>query len=323
MAAARAAVSKLLASKTIHVQIQPKPANLAENREILRVLQRFGDIVIFKHLRYEEPVGMPNSLLATYRDAASAQKALDASPVRFSLEAIEGDMAGNNVDESWSEDQPEDGEATAPPKSGTDGVEEMVRPSTLLHKPFDHNGNNNPSGSQSLENARNEKVAETGRLENSTKTLRWFHLTVDSSHTDQRGYVERQPLYTTFVPTRSMVQEDLAKSVPHIGLSDVSVRTKSTRTPNRILSRQAQALADRKTLKQMWEEARGGVRLDMLGRDRNLEASDANSRPSPSATAFGLSWSDSQSTNKTKTSEIARKPRGNDMDEFTLQEGAN
>ena len=51
MAAARTVVSKLLASKSVHVRIQPKPANLSETREILRVLQRFGDVVVFKHLR--------------------------------------------------------------------------------------------------------------------------------------------------------------------------------------------------------------------------------------------------------------------------------
>ena len=51
MAVARTAVSKLLASKSVHVRIQPKPASLSETREILRVLQRFGDIVVFKHLR--------------------------------------------------------------------------------------------------------------------------------------------------------------------------------------------------------------------------------------------------------------------------------
>ena len=55
---------------------------------------------------------MPNLALATYQDPASVQKALDASPIWFSLEAIARDRAENDVDESRSEDQPEDDEAS-------------------------------------------------------------------------------------------------------------------------------------------------------------------------------------------------------------------
>jgi hypothetical protein len=210
---------------------------------------------------------MPNSALATYRDPASAQKALDASPIRFSLEAIAGDGAENDVNESQSGDQSEDGGASTQSQSGEDGVEEMIRPSTLLYRPSDQNKDHFASATRQTkdhtlpenrlqENPKNEEVAETGQSEKPSKTLRWFHLTVDLSRTDQREYVERQPLYNTFAPTRSMAQEDLAKSVPHVGLSDVSVRHKSARTPNRILNKQAKAMADRKTLKQMWEETR-------------------------------------------------------------------
>ena len=211
---------------------------------------------------------MPNSALATYRDPASAQKALDASPIRFSLEAIAGDRAENDVDESQPEDQPEDDGASMQCQPGEDGVEEIIRPSTLLYRPSDQNRDHfasatrqtkdhTPPENQLQENPNNEKVAETGQPEKPFETLRWFHLTVDLLRTDQREYVERQPLYNTFAPAKSMAQEDLAKSVPHVGLSDVSVRHKSARTPNRILNKQAKAMTDRKTLKQIWEETRG------------------------------------------------------------------
>ena len=211
---------------------------------------------------------MPNSVLATYRDPTSAQKALDASPIRFSLEAIAGDRAENDVDESWLEDQPEDDGASMQYKSGKDGVEEIIQPSTLLYRPSDQNQDHfvsatrqtkdrTPPENQLQENPNNEKVAEIGQPEKPSGTLCWFHLTVDLSRTDQREYIERQPLYNTFAPTKSMAQEDLVKSVPHVGLSDISVRHKSARTPNRILNKQAKAITDRKTLKQMWEEIRG------------------------------------------------------------------
>jgi hypothetical protein len=236
----------------------------------MKILSITSADLLLGSVQYEEPVGMPNSALATYRDPVSAQKALDASPIRFSLEAIAGDGAENDVDESRSEDQPEDGGASMQSQSGEDGVEEIIRPSTLLYRPSDPNSDHftsatrqtkvhTPPENQLQENTKDEKVAGTGQSEKPSKTLRWFHLTVDLLRTDQREYVERQPLYNTFAPTKSMAQEDLAKSVPHVGLSDVSVRHKSARTPNRILNKQAKAMADRKTLKQMWEETRASL----------------------------------------------------------------
>ena len=236
----------------------------------MKILSITSADLLLGSIQYEEPVRMPNSALATYRDPISAQKALDASPIRFSLEAIAGDGAENDVDESRLEDQPEDSGASMQPQSGEDGVEEIIRPSTLLYRPSDPNSDHftsatrqtkvhTPPENQLQENTRDEKVAGTGQSENPSKTLRWFHLTVDLLRTDQREYVERQPLYNTFAPARSMAQEDLAKSVPHVGLSDVSVRHKSARTPNRILNKQAKAMADRKTLKQMWEETRASL----------------------------------------------------------------
>jgi len=44
-------VRRALAPRSIHLRIVPRPANLSESREILRVLQRFGEISIFKYLR--------------------------------------------------------------------------------------------------------------------------------------------------------------------------------------------------------------------------------------------------------------------------------
>lgn len=49
MAAVRA--GKELASRAVHIRIHPRPANMAEGRGVLRVLQRFGQVVVFKSLR--------------------------------------------------------------------------------------------------------------------------------------------------------------------------------------------------------------------------------------------------------------------------------
>ena len=45
-----------LPSRSVHLRIVPRPANLSESREIFRVLQRFGEINTYKHLRVCQPI---------------------------------------------------------------------------------------------------------------------------------------------------------------------------------------------------------------------------------------------------------------------------
>lgn len=40
-----------LTAQAVHVKIHPRPRNLAESREILRVLQQYGEVVVYKHLK--------------------------------------------------------------------------------------------------------------------------------------------------------------------------------------------------------------------------------------------------------------------------------
>ena len=59
---------------------------------------------------------------------------------------------------------------------------------------------------------------------------------MDRSRAVHQDFIERQPYWKQFHPMKSMAQEDLAKVVPHIGLSDVSKRPPNAhRTPNRVL----------------------------------------------------------------------------------------
>ena len=44
------------AGRAVHVKIQPRPRNLSESREILRVLQQYGEIAMYKHLKVHSDV---------------------------------------------------------------------------------------------------------------------------------------------------------------------------------------------------------------------------------------------------------------------------
>ena len=46
-----AAAGDGLANRTVHIRVYPRPRNLAESREILRVLEGYGEVVMFKHLK--------------------------------------------------------------------------------------------------------------------------------------------------------------------------------------------------------------------------------------------------------------------------------
>ena len=38
-------------SSAVHIKIHPRPRNIAESREVLRVLQQYGEIAVYKHLK--------------------------------------------------------------------------------------------------------------------------------------------------------------------------------------------------------------------------------------------------------------------------------
>ncbi|KAI4169051.1 MAG: hypothetical protein LQ343_005984 [Gyalolechia ehrenbergii] len=63
---------------SVYVKIFPRPRNIAESKEVLRVLQRYGEVVMYRHLR--------NAALAIYRTESSAKIVINASPIRFQVE---------------------------------------------------------------------------------------------------------------------------------------------------------------------------------------------------------------------------------------------
>lgn len=275
----RRASTELLSQRFLHLHIIPRPANLSESREIYRVLQRFGDISKYYHLRvssrqllsspnvwlyrvilpeYSKLTNFPqfeyhnpaaNSALLIYRDVSSAQQALDASPIRFALEKAEpthpSEPQNSTVDTDTGADELEDRDT--PSSNPATGIHEILRPSALLSR---DGPNPSPSPAQ---------AAKPFPLSSPTPrktTSKWFQVTVDRSHAVHQDYVERQPYWKHFNPMKSIAQQDLAKKVPHIGLSDVSKRPPHAhRTPNRVLAQMNGYLRmGRESLVKMWQE---------------------------------------------------------------------
>ena len=48
--AARAAIQSSV-GRAVHIKIHPRPRTVTESREILRVLERYGEVIMFKNLK--------------------------------------------------------------------------------------------------------------------------------------------------------------------------------------------------------------------------------------------------------------------------------
>ena len=40
-----------ISQSVVHIRVYPRPQNLAESRGILRVLEKYGEVVVYKHLK--------------------------------------------------------------------------------------------------------------------------------------------------------------------------------------------------------------------------------------------------------------------------------
>jgi hypothetical protein len=189
--------------------------------------------------QYEYHNPADNIALAIFRDAAAAQKALDASPIRFALEKV---LTHPDDLEALTQhdDDTEDGDESSPTTSSTlnptttpkSGIDEVLRPSTLATRTAP-TPNTTPASSQSTSAEPPMPFSPPPRPRTRTK---WFQIVLDRSRTVHQDFVERQPYWKYFHPMKSVAQEDLAKSVPHLGLSDVSKRPLNQhRTPNKVL----------------------------------------------------------------------------------------
>ncbi|KAF2661973.1 hypothetical protein K491DRAFT_585988 [Lophiostoma macrostomum CBS 122681] len=270
MAVARRAASQSLGLRSVHLRIQPRPANLSESREIYRVMQRFGEISTYKHLRYEYHSPADNIALAIYRDADAAQAALNASPLRFSLERIAADISP-----SPSSSSPEDSDdasayndrapgASSPRPPPTDDIDDIMRPGHLL--------NPLPSSlpSTSLSPTRPAPLPLAPAPTILKTSQKYFQITLDRSRVVHQDFVQRQPYWKQFEPMRSLAQEELRKVVPLLGLSDVSRRPPNAhRTPNHVL-RLMSEYVDRwmPRLSEMYEEGGAGVGSGRGGSER-------------------------------------------------------
>ncbi|KAL2071127.1 hypothetical protein VTL71DRAFT_12362 [Oculimacula yallundae] len=85
MSSSMASTARTLTSRTVHLKVHPTPRTFAERREVLRVIERFGEVSVFKSLKYDPRRAIHNAFLAVYNTTSSAQEIVNVSPLRYSL----------------------------------------------------------------------------------------------------------------------------------------------------------------------------------------------------------------------------------------------
>ncbi|RAL59423.1 hypothetical protein DID88_006797 [Monilinia fructigena] len=93
------------------LKIFPSARTFAERREVLRVLERFGEVTMFRSLKHHPVAPVQNAFVSIFSSATAAQEIINASPVRYRL-IVEPD-----AQTSPPVPQPPDG--TAPPAQST------------------------------------------------------------------------------------------------------------------------------------------------------------------------------------------------------------
>ncbi|CZT41721.1 uncharacterized protein RSE6_01497 [Rhynchosporium secalis] len=85
MASSMTSKARSLTARTVHLKVHPIPRTFAEQREVLRVIERFGEVSVFKSLKYEPRRPVPNAFLAVFNTVSSAEEIINVSPLRYSL----------------------------------------------------------------------------------------------------------------------------------------------------------------------------------------------------------------------------------------------
>jgi len=246
-----AKAARRVAANAVHISLVPAPSCIAESREVLRVLQRFGEVVTYKSLKYDPLHPAPNSALAIFQHPESAERLLNTSPLRFSLEAVpvEHKEIQDLVSEQAAESEYTDDSISAEPLKG-DG-EELYRTTSLLDEPLTP-----PTGPKATASPKSERKHHENDIRRES-IPREFRLEADVWLGKHQDYLERSPLWGPFwVDSRTAIQQDLAKRVPLIGLSDIAIQKRTREIPLRILRKRQKGLTERKTLREVFETAR-------------------------------------------------------------------
>jgi len=196
--------ARALTARAVHLKITPAPSDIRQSREILKLLKGYGEVTMFRNLKYDKTNRAKDAILAVFRTPESAAEVLRASPIRFSLVPEKPynpvSIASAGLGELFGKQAP-------PPTRDVEGEGEEIE----------------------------------------------FEMLVDKSFLDYQALVQRQRNYWGFIPQKSFVNDALKPDVPLAGLANMPPAHDAVLN-SRIVQRKLEAVAARKTLRQMRED---------------------------------------------------------------------
>lgn len=258
-------------NRSLHLRIVPRPQNIAESRAILRLIQRYGEVEMFKSLRYDK-IPTPNAALVIMKSSETTRKLLYDSPLRFVMERDEDGVMREQQQEEQGEQQP----STRDPTMMSQRRDIRQNVAAIESQQFMPKSNSGPSprpsaptGAWGLPQTQSRNLstsqrqgARPGQQPRGRTSLvpeegpREYQIQVNVATFNHRDHLNVNPYNGTFaVDTKSAIQEDLAKRVPLVGLSDLNL--KKEEKPWRVLAWQRKyAEQARRPLRKMLEEGR-------------------------------------------------------------------
>ncbi|KAK5121192.1 hypothetical protein LTR85_005676 [Meristemomyces frigidus] len=251
MASSLPSLVRPTANRAVHLRITPRPSNIGESREIMRLVSQFGEVEHFKNMKYDS-LSAPNTAIVIFKEEDAAQHCLKRSPIRFRMgkAPVKGESVG----------QSEEIRPAAPPRSNEAADTGRRGPTT------------NPFGAPSQTRALSTNSIPKPPRPNHTSMpgfntplsqpkpdeSRIFQIQTNPARAHFRDQLNMSHFHGHFaVDGKSAAQQDLAKSVPILGLSDWNWRAEDK--PWRVLQMEKErdgafkGSGRRKSLMEIWE----------------------------------------------------------------------
>ncbi|KAH8599212.1 hypothetical protein B0O99DRAFT_613294 [Bisporella sp. PMI_857] len=191
-----------LALRTVHIKMYPTARTFQERREVLRVIERFGEVNMFKSLKYHPITPVHDSFIALFSSKAAAENLINTSPIRYRLMQEGESMASTS---SIASQELASREATETSETSAECASDPIVVS-------------------------DSKPA-------STTADRVFELSVSKSHFDHQRYIIEQPTtgpWKPVAPRLSFMNSTLTETVPlslmTAGLADWETSEEKYRT---------------------------------------------------------------------------------------------
>ncbi|KAM0720485.1 hypothetical protein Q7P37_004621 [Cladosporium fusiforme] len=258
-------LSRPLTSRAIHLRVTPRPSNLSESREILRLLNKFGEVEYFKNLKYDT-LTHPNTSLVIFREEKAAEQALKRSPIRIRIgeeyvieeESVREVKQLRMETDMETERQTERETGMKRPRAaapfGLPQTQSRTQARPLSTKTQPQPQPTIPTPTRPTPNL--PFLPPTSTSSSQPPKSRIFQLQTNPARASFRDAIDRSQYHGRFaIDGKSVIQQDLAKRVPVLGMSCWDWRLE---IPERVAQRVKGKMGEgERSLRSVWEEGMG------------------------------------------------------------------